>query len=239
MAPVYPSSQRKIECRDCALYELCEPVAAGPQILDLIEPRIRKDITLDAGEQLTQEEQPADFFYAVTTGSFKLVNQTLSGQQVTGFLFPGDLIGHEAQHRGQYGATAIALEPSRVCGLSIEDLRHILGNVHPIYQRLINLYARHAYLQFRQTRLIMPRTSAAGKLGAFLFDLHLRASERGFDGLHLRLPMNRADIASFLGLTQETLSRVFTRLKRDGVLEVSAKHIRILNLESLQRLAAE
>ncbi|RMF18501.1 MAG: hypothetical protein D6758_04005 [Gammaproteobacteria bacterium] len=239
MSPVYPSAQRKIACESCALYELCEPVAAGDRLLDLIEPQIRKDITLQPGETLVEEDLHANFFYAITSGSFKLTNRTLNGTQVTGFLFPGDLIGHEAQHRGQYAATAVALETSRVCGLAMEDLRHMLGNVHPLYQRLINLHARHAYLQFRQTRLIMPRTSAAGKLCAFLFDLHLRAEERGFDGSRLRLPMNRADIANFLGLTQETLSRVFSRLKRERILDVSAKHIQILQIEAIQKLASD
>ena len=80
----------------------------------------------------------------------------------------------------------------------------------------------------------MARKNAEQRLSAFLLNLSMRLDERGFSSEQFQLPMSRDDIANFLGLRKETLSRLFTKLHQSGAIAVRGKHIRVLDMPLLR-----
>jgi len=79
--------------------------------------------------------------------------------------------------------------------------------------------------------------AADERLAAFVLNVACRFADRGFDVAAIRLPMSRPEIASYLGLTPETVSRLFSRFHQQGLIDVSARTVRILRLRDLEALA--
>lgn len=85
--------------------------------------------------------------------------------------------------------------------------------------------------------MLLAKKTAEERIGAFLMNLSMRYEERKLSSTRFRLPMARSDIANYLGLAVETVSRIFTRLQTAGVLKVEGKEVEILNRKSLCDLA--
>ena len=85
---------------------------------------------------------------------------------------------------------------------------------------------------------LLEHKSAEQRLAGFLWHLIERIEQRGYSAQELNLSMSRHDIANYLGLAVETISRLFARLQEQGVLEVDHRHIKLCDQERLQRLAS-
>jgi CRP/FNR family transcriptional regulator len=156
-------------------------------------------------------------------------------QQVVGFRFPGDVIGYTT--RGEYPFDAELLTDARLCRLDRRDLDTLLQRYPTLERRLLDLCVQE--LAATQEQLVtVGRKSAEARVAAFLLSLIDARRRRGGTGKVLDMPMTRADIADFLGLTLETVSRTFTSFRKRGWLrEPVHQRVELLDLNALAALA--
>ncbi len=189
------------------------------------------------GEILYREGMPAEVLFAVSVGSFKTVVGGPEGtEQIAGFFIAGELVGLDGLSSGAYKSRATALEDSEVCLLAYSSLEQ-LGNEMPGFQRSLHAALSREILRAYSVMLMLSKLSARRRIAAFLLDLSARHAARGYapDDFHLR--MSRRDMGEHLGLRLETVSRQMGRLRDAGILEVDDKHVRVLDMHGLTKLA--
>lgn len=193
---------------------------------------------LAAGQPLFHEGHDADRVYTVTSGSLKLYKLLPDGRrQVIGFMHPGDFVGVSLDN--EYAFTAEALEQTELCAFPGSRFDGFV-EAHPEMERELYQLAAHEAVAAQQQFVLLGRKTAAERVASFLVSLAERSEKReGREAAAIRLPMSRSDIADYLGLTKETVSRVITMLKRRRLIRsASATEIEILDREGLEDLAA-
>lgn len=222
---------QRVSCRQCCLGGFCET-----DLKSLLRSRVAK---LRKGERLFGAGDPCRELFAVHAGAFKSLLIDAEGREVVcGFRFAGDMLGLEAIADGRHNCHVVALEDSEVCVLPRAQLDAAAAREPSVQRELTRVLA--VELRDRQAMgAVLATMGAEARLGAFIADLSRRYAERGFDGARLRLPMSRTDIAAYLALKPETVSRAFTRLEADGAIRVSARSLEILDFASLHSRAQE
>ena len=225
----------KNPCAACEVRELsiCN-VLSDSEIGALAE--IVTELELSAHDPVMDEGEPADFLYNVTGGAVKLYKLLPDGRrQITGFLFEGDFLG--IAMNDTYACSAEAVGDVRLCRFPRRKLEGLLDTFPRLEKRLLSV-ASNELVQAQDQMLLLGRKTAREKLCSFLLSLSRRAALRGFDASIVNVPMSRNDIGDFLGLTTETVSRTFTNLKRDGIIQqLEGGKIRIVQPDDLQDLA--
>jgi CRP/FNR family transcriptional regulator len=189
------------------------------------------------GETIFREGAPFRSIFAVKSGSFKsLICPQEGGDQVVGFHFAGELIGTDGVADDRYTCTATALEPSSVCELRLERLPETGRPLELLQQGVIALLGQEVAFNHSLGAALI-RQNGDQRVAAFLLNVSRRLHLRGMPCLRFYLNMSRTDIASYLGLAGETVSRMLTRFQREGVLALRRKHVQLLNLDQLALLA--
>lgn len=204
---------------------------------DLAElSEVSRKRTLEAGDYLFFEGDEPDAYYIVLDGAIKFYKLMEDGRrQVVGFLFKGDMIGEAYQPA--YNFTAEAMGRTELCQLSKDKFELFAGDSAALGRRLLAL-ASSSMAAAQNQMLLLGRKTAKERLASFFLWMSERAAERGDDPRHLYVPMSRADMGDYLGLTVETVSRMVTKLKKDGLIELGDRSlIHINNLSSLKALA--
>lgn len=227
----------KVACKDCSLSHLCLPVGIGEADLALLDQIIKRRHTLKRGEQLFRPGDPFQFVYAVKSGSIKTYAPIRDdADQITGFHLPGEMLGFDAINTEVHQCGAVALETSSLCELPLnrlEEIGHALTSVQRQLLRILSTQILH-----NQTmQVLLCKKNAEERLAAFLLSLSNRHNCRGFSAQEYHLSMSRQDIASYLGLAEETVSRLFTRFQEQGLTKVVRKHVRLLDLPHLTAMA--
>jgi CRP/FNR family transcriptional regulator len=222
-------------CQDCKvrLFSVCG--ALDTSELDALD-RISQVRHFPAKTMLFEQGAPAGSVFNVTEGMVRLYKSLPDGRrQIVGFALSGDFLGLALQDR--YGVAAEAINQVRVCRFVrsafvafVDDKPHLLRRLHE--------FAGHELSLAQDQMLLLGRRSADEKLAAFLLNLQARYGRIGSASVMLPLPMSRQDIADYLGLTIETVSRTFTKFARDKLLVIVPDGIRILAKDRLEQLAA-
>jgi CRP/FNR family transcriptional regulator len=180
--------------------------------------------TFETGDILVREGDPATNLFNITAGSVRVYKLLPDGRrQIVGFLFAGDFLGLATGDR--YAFSAEALSTGSACRFHKKAYRKLLGSLPDLETALLDR-ASHELQAAHNQMLLLGRKTAVERLASFLMDLSHRDRRAGGEGRIILLPMTRAEIADYLGLTTETVSRVTSRLKVRGV-------IRLLTLHSL------
>ncbi|MBF0260666.1 MAG: helix-turn-helix domain-containing protein [Magnetococcales bacterium] len=229
-----PDSQ-EVACAQCKLHGFLK-FFEGSDLLSL-NIFLSRRIPVAKGAILFDAVAPFRGIYAVKSGSFKsFSHQDPSGDQILGFSLPGELIGLDALHSSQYGYSTVALEASSVCWLPFEHL-DVLGERMAFFQeQVIRILVDQVRHDHHQTLLVGRRT-AEERLGAFLLNLSDRYRRHGFEGEAFRLPMLQNDMANYLGLSMETVSRTLRGFREQEVVSIQGKRLRILNEDCLRSIA--
>lgn len=231
-------SQTKVACKQCTLRRLCLPLGFdGPELEDL-ERIINRPRSVARGEHLFRCGSAFRAIYAVRSGSFKSYAPTDDGEeQVTGFHLPGELIGLDAITCRSHPRSACALESASFCEIPFERLDELSGRLPTLRQQLLRLVSREL-LNDQALLALLGKRSAEARVATLLLSLSARLHERGLSAAQFRPSMSRNNIASFLGLAVETVSRVFTRFQGQGLLSAQGKSITLLDPTALKDAAA-
>lgn len=197
-------------------------------------------MNVEGGRSFIREGDPAEHFFNVTTGCAKLFKLLPDGRrQITGFAGIGTFLGLAVS--ATYAFSAEALEPMKVCRFSRAKLRALLDDFPAMEQRLLEV-ASNELVAAQEQMLLLGRKTARERLASFLI---ARAALPSSCLAHepelaeaITLPMTRADIADYLGLTIETVSRSLTRFKSEGLIEIpAAGEITIRDRTALSEMA--
>jgi CRP/FNR family transcriptional regulator len=190
---------------------------------------------VDREKAVFYEWDAAEHVYNVTEGTVRLSKMLADGRrQVTGFVGPGDFLG--IAYSDSYAYTAEAVTPLSLCRFPRRRLEALFDEMPGLEKRVLGV-ASNELRAAQDQMLLLGRKTAVEKLSTFLWKWTQHAQGRGGTLDSIDLPMNRADIADYLGLTTETVSRTFTRLVKDDVLELRSIHKVVLrDTERLQEL---
>lgn len=176
-----------------------------------------RTVTIKPGKHLFLEGDPADRIFEVASGVLRLTRIMEDGRrQVIAFGYPGDTVGFPSD--GLYHTDCDALVPSTLIVHRRAHLESPKGDP-ALHQRLLRAALREIS-GMQDHFMMLGRKSSVEKLASFLLVLSARVGEPLGDYDQVKLPMNRADIADFLGLTTETVSRTFTQLRKAKIIAV-------------------
>jgi CRP/FNR family transcriptional regulator, anaerobic regulatory protein len=199
-------------CSSCATrgYSVCSAIE-DKDLGRLAATAIVRDIP--KGETFIEEGETANDFFNVTRGTVKLYKLLPDGrQQVTGFAGPGHFLGLAVSNA--YAFSAEAIEPARLCRFSRPKLRELLRDFPALEERLLQT-ACNELVAAQEQMLLLGRKTARERVASFL----IARLETGIPCANptdtLSLPMTRGEIADYLGLTIETVSRTFSRFKAE------------------------
>ena len=191
----------------------------------------------ERGEPLCSVGEPFRTLFVVRSGSLKSYVVSRNGLvQVTGFQVAGDVVGLDGIDRSAYQSDVVALADSAVFVLPFIQCEQWSRDSAYGQHLLMRTLARETY-RSHQHMLALGTMRAEQRMAIFLLDLSQRYERLGLSRSEFVLGMLRQDIGSYLGLTLETVSRLLSRMQRDGFLQVQGKSISLLDFPALWRLA--
>jgi CRP/FNR family transcriptional regulator len=187
-------------------------------------------------EPVFSQEEIASFCYNLLEGVMRLYKLMPDGRrQIVGFALPGDFLGISVN--GRHGISADAIGSVAVCRFVKKSFAGFVED-RPNLLRRINEFIARDLTEAHEQMVLLGRRSAEEKVATFLVKWRDRLAQIGPATEMTPLPMSRLDIADYLGLTIETVSRTFTKLERDGVIEIVQGGIRLADAARAEAMAA-
>jgi CRP/FNR family transcriptional regulator len=216
-------------CSSCNLREVCLPCGLLPPDMKALDELIYARRRVKAGETILRAGDKFESLYAVRRGFFKSRVVLEDGRdQVTSFHMAGEIIGMDGIGTDHHTVDVIALEDSEVCVIPYAYLEE------PQLQRQLQKAMSREIVREQGVMMLLGSMKAEERLATFLLNLSQRFVARGYSPSEFHLRMTRDEIGSYLGLSLETVSRLFSRFQHDGLITVQMKHIRILDVAALR-----
>ena len=229
----------KEHCDACSLRELCLPVGLERESLRLLDRIVPTRARVKRRESLYRPGDAFGAVYAIRLGTFKTLMLAEDGrEQITGCYMNGEIVGLDGIGDGRHTCGAVALEDSEVCALSFAQLGKLAHDI-PALGRNLNRCISKDLCRGQHMMLLLGSMRAEERLVVFLLNLSRRYRARGYSGSEFVLRMTREEIASLLGLKLETVSRVFSRLHGEGLIQVQGRSIKLLDLPALQAMVGQ
>jgi CRP/FNR family transcriptional regulator len=224
------------QCLDCPTRAYCLGAGLDARRLAALGACVRTSAPIGKGDYLYRAGEAATGCLIVRSGTVQTFVENASGDAfVTGFHIAGDLLGVEGLGAESHSESAIAIETATVCRVAPEQMA-TLWSIDGPGAALLHLVGRHER-RATAARITLCQGGADQRVARFLLHLAARMRERGRDARLLPLPMRRTDLASHLGMTLESLSRVFARFTRDGLIRAGRTEVALEAPARLQLLA--
>ncbi len=221
-------------CSSCSLSKLCLPMGLCSADLERMDSIVSRSAPQHEGDHLFRVGDSFKAVYAVRAGSFKSYTVDSEGREhVLGFHLPGELLGLDAIYPGKHMCNAVALDTATVCMLPYGQLTELAGEISGLRSQLFRLMSK----DISDAATLAGDFTAEERIAAFLIGLSRRFQQRGFSCKEFNLSMSRRDIANYLRLAPETVSRVFARFEKDALIGVERRAIRLLDFARLHGLA--
>jgi CRP/FNR family transcriptional regulator len=236
-----PASSRcphdaQTSCSTCRMAQVCLPIALETGDIEQLDAIIQRGRPLQGGEHVYQSKDRFSAIYAVRSGALKAYRISNDGtEQVTGFYFPGEIFGMDGIGQSRYTSAAVALETSAICEIPFERLGELSAQIPSLQRHFFNLMSQEI-AHDQQLITLISKNSAEQRIGALLLSIASRNARRRLSATTFRLPMSRIDIGNYLGLTVETISRVFNRFQKSALLKVDQREIVILQPDRLRAI---
>jgi len=214
---------------------------AGPALarIDLDQLRTHVQVVrrrLEPGQYLYRAGQPFQALYLIQVGSVKTCELAEDGrEQVTGFRMAGELLGVESIGLTVYSSDVVALESTEVWELPYPPVIVACLRIPELQRRLTAAMAEEIRRD-RSWMLALGTLTAEQRVATFLLDVAARYEAMGFSGRHFILRMSRADMASYLALKHETVSRALSHLAETNCISVQRREMRIIDRDNMQRV---
>ena len=210
------------------------PFGLTPSELERVDEVVANRRKIKRGSLLFRNGDRFTSLYAIRTGFFKTCVASEDGrEQVTGFQMAGEIIGLDGIVNDNHTCDAIALEDAEVCVMPFDQLEQLSREVNTL-QRHVHKVMSREIVREHGVMLLLGSMCAEERLAAFLLNLIERLHTRGFSQTEVILRMTREEIGSYLGLKLETVSRTFSKLVDENIVEVKQRHVRILNVDALR-----
>lgn len=240
VTPLRPAPEQPCEpisCAQCGVYRLCLPLGLFEADLSLLESVVRRKVTYKRGQLIFRPGDRFDYIYAIRSGSVKTAVQAPDGRmQITGFHIPGELLGLSALDAGRYSCEARALETTSVCKVEAERLEALAQSIPSIQYQMLKIMSGHIRRD-EDLILLLGKRSAEERLAEYLLGLSRRFASRNYSPTEFRLSMSRGDIGNYLGIAEETVSRILSRFQQAGIVAIDRRQVRLLDLGQLEATA--
>jgi CRP/FNR family transcriptional regulator len=231
-----PQAGATAACSSCCVKAVCLPCNLGQSELHQFDRIATAKRRVARGASLYHNGDGFESLYAVRSGAFKTVGTSRQGdEKITGFHLPGELLGLEAINGGRHGYSAVALEDSEVCVVHFAQLEKMAMSVPALQHQLLRMISGDISRD-QGLMLLLGSMSAEQRLVAFLLSLARRHQRLGFSPTRFALRMTREEVGNYLGLTLETVSRLFSRLQRDGLIAVQQRNVEIRDADRLSEM---
>ncbi len=221
-------------CSTCAFSRACLESGYDKSRLRELHVLVEHVGPYREGEHIFREGDPFKAIAAVRSGTVKTYVTDLAGrEQVLGFFLPGEMIGLNAISRSRYPCNAVALDTVTLCRFSFPRMATLATRMPELQQQLFRLLSE----DIGKASLLAGDFSADERMAAFLITLARRYEARGFQPNRFTLAMARADIANYLRLAAETVSRVLRRFQDDGLVRVQRRDVELLDRARLEEIA--
>lgn len=221
-------------CSTCAFSEACLSQGFDKSALGELHVLVEHIGPIHEGEHIFREGDEFTTIAAVRAGTVKTYVVDPGGQeQVLGFFLPGEVIGLNAIHQSRYPCNAVALDTVMLCRFSFPKMALLASRLPGLQAQLFRLLSQ----DIGKAVLLAGDYSADQRMAAFLVALSRRYAARGFSAMRFHLTMSRTDIANYLRLAPETVSRVLRRFQDDGLVLVERRELEIRDDARLQALA--
>ena len=230
------SRSSKSNCQGCNLRKMCLPSGLTLDESKQVDTMFTSRRQVKKGHLLICSGEKFTSLFVICTGFFKSYVVLESGnQQVTGFRMAGEMLGLDGIASNQHTSNVIALEDAEVCTMPFHRVEKIVRDVSLMQIQLYKILSREIFFE-SETKLMLGMRAEV-RLVAFLLNLVDRLHARGLSQWVVVLRMTRQEIGSYLGIRPETVSRIFSKLTKQGMLEVDHRVIRILRTDLLCDLA--
>lgn len=228
-----------INCTNCRLSGICLPLALEQDEIVQLDEIVQRGRPLQKRQHIYREGDTFTSVFAVRSGSFKGYSVTDTGEEhVTGFYFPGEIMGMDGIGQNRYASSAQALETSAICEIPFSRVQELSGRLPNMQGHFFRLLSQEIVEDQRHMTLLSKNT-AEQRVASLLISISARNARRNLSPNRFRLPMSRGDIGNFLGLTIETVSRVFSRFAKQDLIEIDNKDVAIRDVPAMQHIAAQ
>ena len=221
-------------CSTCAFSEACLSQGFDKSALGELHVLVEHVGPFHEGEHIFREGDEFTAIAAVRAGTVKTYVIDPDGhEQVLGFFLPGEVIGLNAIHQSRYPCNAVALDKAMLCRFSFPKMALLASRLPGLQAQLFRLLSQ----DIGKAALLAGDYSADQRMAAFLVSLSRRYAQRGFSATRFHLTMSRTDIANYLRLAPETVSRVLRRFQEDRMVTVERREISLDDAAALAALA--
>lgn len=233
-APIANDGDELRFCSTCAFSDACRSQGYDKAALTELHVLVQHVGPFHEGEHIFREGDEFNAIAAVRAGTVKTYVLDPAGhEQVLGFHLPGELIGLSAIHEARFPCSAVALDTVMLCRFSFPKMALLATRMPGLQAQLFRLLSQ----DIGKAALLAGDYSADQRMAAFLVSLSRRYAQRGFSATRLRLTMTRVDMASYLRLAPETVSRVLRRLQADGLVHVDKRTLELRDPAAIEALA--
>lgn len=223
-------------CSACSLQELCLPLGLSAEGIEDLEQVVESRGPLHKGDHLFRRGDIFRAIYAVRSGYLKTYVENEEGDQhVLGFYMSGELLGLDSINAGRKQCSAEVLDTAMVCRLPFQELSRICRELPELQNQLLRLMSR----ELITAETLSAKHPADARMAAFLLGWGDRLHRRGFSRRHFVLPMSRQDIASYLRLAPETVTRCLTQFIDANWIEVSRREIKLTDETTLASICPD
>lgn len=221
-------------CSTCAFSQACLSEGMDKRALNDLHVLVEHVGPLHAGDHVFREGDRFEAIAAVRAGTVKTYVIDPDGREhVLGFHLPGEVIGLSAIDGEHYPCNAVALDTVMLCRFSFPKMAVLAAKLPGLQRHLFRLLSR----DIGRAALLAGDWSADRRMAAFLIAFSQRLAARGFSPNRFQLTMARTDIANYLRLAPETVSRVLRRFQQDELLVVDRREVELVGREQLEELA--
>lgn len=227
----------KNKCQHCHAASFCVSKNLSGNDLAKFNTLIKRRKPLQRGERLFQAGDKFHSIYIVHSGSVKTYVESSDGeQQITGFYFAGDLLGIGGFEQNHHTYGVEALETSSFCEIPFKFFEAAVREL-PILQEQFLCAVSREMTREQKLLLLLGKMDSRRRLATFLETMSRRMRAQGYSAQNINLSMTRHDIANYLGMAIETVSRLLTQLQVKGILSVMGRNIIINNQRQLLAIA--
>ena len=213
------------DCIHCSVRHLAVCSALSAEEVHALE-QVTTSYTVDNGATIARAGEDRLHVYTLTSGALRLVRTLADGRRlVSGFVLPGDYVGLSGSDTYRYDIEAIA--DSRVCRVGVAQMRELRLRYAHLERKLLQRACQELDAA-QDSALALARMQPPEKLADFILRLAQRQARHQGNGNRVALAMGRGDIADHLGLTMETVSRTFTKLRQSNL--IALPHLSVVDI---------
>ncbi len=229
--------QAGVSCNQCRLGKICLPVALQEDDIIKLDEIVKRGRILQKNEHLYRSQDGFRSVFAIRSGYIKTYRITEDGEeQITGFYFPGEIVGLDGIGKNHYINNAKTLDSTAICEIPFDSFQELTMQLPQLQTHFFQLMSQEITAD-QQLITLLSKKTAEQRVATFLLTVSSRNARRQLSANHFILPMSRTDMGNFLGLTVETVSRIMSKFAKNDIIILNNKDVEILNIDTMKELA--